>query len=87
MTATANGDQEGLCGPGEARSRVAALFHALGQRTIWVGEVGAGTRLKLDRCAEQPRSRPFVPVTWSASAAVVLTTTGAAQAMRHESIN
>jgi 3-hydroxyisobutyrate dehydrogenase len=34
-------------GPGEARSRVAALFDALGQRTIWVGEVGAGTRLKL----------------------------------------
>jgi 3-hydroxyisobutyrate dehydrogenase len=34
-------------GPGGARSRVAALFDALGQRTIWVGEVGAGTRLKL----------------------------------------
>ena len=34
-------------GPGAARSRVAALFDALGQRTIWVGEVGAGTRLKL----------------------------------------
>jgi 3-hydroxyisobutyrate dehydrogenase len=34
-------------GPDEARSRVAALFDALGQRTIWVGEVGAGTRLKL----------------------------------------
>ena len=34
-------------GPAEARSRVAALFDALGQRTIWVGEVGAGTRLKL----------------------------------------
>jgi 3-hydroxyisobutyrate dehydrogenase len=34
-------------GPGEARPRVAALFGALGQRTIWAGEVGAGTRLKL----------------------------------------
>jgi 3-hydroxyisobutyrate dehydrogenase len=34
-------------GPGEARSRVAPLFDALGQRTVWVGEVGAGTRLKL----------------------------------------
>ena len=34
-------------GPGEARSRVASLFDALGQRTIWVGDVGAGTRLKL----------------------------------------
>jgi 3-hydroxyisobutyrate dehydrogenase len=34
-------------GPGEARSRVAPVFGALGQRTIWVGTVGAGTRLKL----------------------------------------
>jgi 3-hydroxyisobutyrate dehydrogenase len=34
-------------GPDEARSRVASLFDALGQRTIWVGPVGAGTRLKL----------------------------------------
>ena len=34
-------------GPGEARARVAPLFNALGQRTIWVGEAGAGTRLKL----------------------------------------
>jgi 3-hydroxyisobutyrate dehydrogenase len=34
-------------GPGEARSRVAPLFDALGQRTIWVGETGNGTRLKL----------------------------------------
>ena len=34
-------------GPDDARSRVAALFDALGQRTIWVGAVGAGTRLKL----------------------------------------
>jgi 3-hydroxyisobutyrate dehydrogenase len=34
-------------GPGEARPRVAPLFGALGQRTIWVGEAGAGTRLKL----------------------------------------
>jgi 3-hydroxyisobutyrate dehydrogenase len=34
-------------GPGQARPRVAPLFDALGQRTIWVGETGAGTRLKL----------------------------------------
>jgi 3-hydroxyisobutyrate dehydrogenase len=34
-------------GPREARPRVAPLFGALGQRTIWVGETGAGTRLKL----------------------------------------
>ena len=34
-------------GPGEARARVAPLFDALGQRTIWAGAAGAGTRLKL----------------------------------------
>ena len=34
-------------GPSAARARVAPLFDALGQRTIWVGEAGAGTRLKL----------------------------------------
>ena len=34
-------------GPGEARARVTPLFGALGQRTIWVGQAGAGTRLKL----------------------------------------
>ncbi len=34
-------------GPGEARPRVAPLFDALGQRTIWAGAVGTGTRLKL----------------------------------------
>ncbi len=34
-------------GPAEARPRVAPLFDALGQRTVWVGEAGAGTRLKL----------------------------------------
>jgi 3-hydroxyisobutyrate dehydrogenase len=34
-------------GPEQARSRVAPLFEALGQRTIWVGSFGAGTRLKL----------------------------------------
>jgi 3-hydroxyisobutyrate dehydrogenase len=34
-------------GPDEARARVAPLFDALGQRTIWVGSVGAGTRLKI----------------------------------------
>jgi 3-hydroxyisobutyrate dehydrogenase len=34
-------------GPEQVRSRVAALFDALGQHTIWVGAVGAGSRLKL----------------------------------------
>jgi 3-hydroxyisobutyrate dehydrogenase len=34
-------------GPQAARSRVAGLFAALGQRTVWVGGVGAGSRLKL----------------------------------------
>src|SRR5215204_805091 len=34
-------------GPEEARSRVAPLFDALGQRTVWVGAVGAGSQLKL----------------------------------------
>jgi 3-hydroxyisobutyrate dehydrogenase len=34
-------------GPEEARSHVAPLFDALGQRTIWVGAVGTGSRLKI----------------------------------------
>jgi 3-hydroxyisobutyrate dehydrogenase len=34
-------------GPDVARARLAPLFDALGQRTIWVGPVGAGSRLKL----------------------------------------
>jgi 3-hydroxyisobutyrate dehydrogenase len=34
-------------GPDEAHARVAPLFDALGQRTIWIGPAGAGTRLKL----------------------------------------
>jgi 3-hydroxyisobutyrate dehydrogenase len=34
-------------GPEHVRSRVAPLFDALGQRTIWVGPVGAGSRVKL----------------------------------------
>lgn len=34
-------------GPEEAGPRVAPLFDALGQRTIWVGNAGTGTRLKL----------------------------------------
>jgi 3-hydroxyisobutyrate dehydrogenase len=34
-------------GPGEARPRVTPFFDAIGQRTIWVGNVGSGTRLKL----------------------------------------
>jgi 3-hydroxyisobutyrate dehydrogenase len=34
-------------GPDEMRPRVAPLFDALGQRTVWVGAAGTGTRLKL----------------------------------------
>jgi 3-hydroxyisobutyrate dehydrogenase len=34
-------------GPDDARPRVTPLFDALGQRTIWVGPVGAGSSLKL----------------------------------------
>jgi 3-hydroxyisobutyrate dehydrogenase len=34
-------------GPAEARPRVAPLFDALGRHTIWVGPVGAGSRLKV----------------------------------------
>ena len=34
-------------GPDEARAPVTPLFDALGQRTIWVGPVGTGTRLKV----------------------------------------
>jgi 3-hydroxyisobutyrate dehydrogenase len=34
-------------GPNEARARVTPLFDALGRRTIWVGAVGAGSRLKI----------------------------------------
>jgi 3-hydroxyisobutyrate dehydrogenase len=34
-------------GPGEVRSRLGPLFDALGQRTIWVGPVGTGSRMKL----------------------------------------
>jgi 3-hydroxyisobutyrate dehydrogenase len=34
-------------GPDGARSRVAPLFDALGRRTVWVGPVGAGSRLKV----------------------------------------
>jgi len=34
-------------GPDDARSRVASLFDALSQRTIWVEPLGAGSRLKL----------------------------------------
>jgi 3-hydroxyisobutyrate dehydrogenase len=34
-------------GPDDARRRVAALFDALGERTVWVGAFGAGSRLKL----------------------------------------
>jgi 3-hydroxyisobutyrate dehydrogenase len=34
-------------GPDEARPRVAPVFEAIGQRTVWLGSVGAGSRMKL----------------------------------------
>jgi 3-hydroxyisobutyrate dehydrogenase len=34
-------------GPDSARPRLAPLFDALGQRTIWVGAAGTGSRLKV----------------------------------------
>lgn len=34
-------------GPDDARPRVTTLFDAIGQRTIWVGPAGRGSRLKL----------------------------------------
>jgi 3-hydroxyisobutyrate dehydrogenase len=34
-------------GPQSARPRCEPVFDAVGQRTIWVGEAGSGTRLKL----------------------------------------
>lgn len=34
-------------GPEEARPRVQPIFDAIAQKTIWVGEAGAGTRLKI----------------------------------------
>lgn len=34
-------------GPEELRDRVQPLFDVVGRRTIWVGEAGLGTRLKL----------------------------------------
>jgi len=34
-------------GPKEARPRVTPFFDAIGQRTVWVGPLGAGSRLKV----------------------------------------
>jgi 3-hydroxyisobutyrate dehydrogenase len=34
-------------GPEEARDRVTPVFDAVGQRTVWVGPLGAGTKIKL----------------------------------------
>ncbi|MBM7808841.1 3-hydroxyisobutyrate dehydrogenase [Geodermatophilus bullaregiensis] len=34
-------------GPEEARERLAPVFDALGSTTVWLGEAGAGSRLKL----------------------------------------
>lgn len=34
-------------GPDAGRERVAPLFEALGERTIWVGALGSGSRMKL----------------------------------------
>ncbi|HTT92997.1 MAG TPA: NAD(P)-dependent oxidoreductase [Acidimicrobiales bacterium] len=34
-------------GPDDARPRVAPVFDAIGQRTLWLGPAGAGSRMKL----------------------------------------
>jgi 3-hydroxyisobutyrate dehydrogenase len=34
-------------GPEEARERLSPIFEAIGKRTLWVGEAGAGSRLKV----------------------------------------
>lgn len=34
-------------GPGEAQVRVKPVFDAIGQRTIWLGQAGRGSRMKL----------------------------------------
>lgn len=34
-------------GPEEARARLEPLFEAIGKRTLWAGEAGAGSRLKV----------------------------------------
>ena len=34
-------------GPADLKDRLAPIFDAIGQRTMWLGEAGAGTRLKL----------------------------------------
>ena len=34
-------------GPGEARERLAPVFSAIGSKSFWLGEAGAGTRMKL----------------------------------------
>ena len=34
-------------GPDDARARLEPVFEALGRKTLWLGEAGAGTRLKL----------------------------------------
>jgi 3-hydroxyisobutyrate dehydrogenase len=34
-------------GPSELREQLASVFDAIGKRTMWVGEAGAGSRLKL----------------------------------------
>jgi 3-hydroxyisobutyrate dehydrogenase len=34
-------------GPATLRARLDPIFDAIGQKTMWVGEAGAGTRLKL----------------------------------------
>ncbi len=34
-------------GPSELRDRVGPVFETIGKRTMWVGDAGAGTRLKL----------------------------------------
>ena len=53
-------------GPGEARPRVAPLFDALGQRTIWVGEAGANTAEAREQHLARVRGRSGCRVRGSA---------------------
>jgi 3-hydroxyisobutyrate dehydrogenase len=41
-------------GPATLKTRLEPIFSVIGQKTIWVGEAGAGTRLKLVANIKQP---------------------------------
>ena len=43
----ASHERGGEAGPDAERARVQPIFDAVAQRTMWIGEAGAGSRLKL----------------------------------------